>query len=41
MVVIFIAITPNSATPRNTSMASIRSTGFIGRGGATPSAIAV
>ena len=37
-----IARTPSKATPRNTSMASIRSAGLIGRGDAAPSeAIAI
>ena len=40
MVTTFIATTPSRAIPRNTSMASIRSAGPIGRGGVAPSAIA-
>jgi hypothetical protein len=36
--VTLIAITPNSAMPRSTSMASIRSKGFIGTGGVKSSA---
>ena len=35
-----IATTPSNARPRNTSMASIRSEGPVGRGGVAPSAIA-
>jgi hypothetical protein len=42
MVTTFIATTPSKARPRNTSMASIRSVGLIGRGDAAPSeAIAI
>jgi hypothetical protein len=39
MVTTFIATTPSKARPRNTSMASIRSAGPIGRGGVAPSAM--
>ena len=35
----FIATTPSRAIPRNTSMASIRSVGLIGRGDAAPSEV--
>jgi hypothetical protein len=37
MVTTLIARTPSNATPRNTSMASIRSVALIGRGNAAPS----
>jgi hypothetical protein len=39
MVTTLIARTPSKATPRSTSMASIRSVGLVGRGDAAPSEV--